>query len=125
MALDSDDIRDIVLGIWHEKYSNGETPAIAQTVAGYPIHTVNGVTLYAAPREVPCESGLYGPENRFLPEQETGIAYFFVDQDWNLVDNFEGDRKHCRCGKSGFDRFTEEFGRHFEGIEPKRLPSHI
>lgn len=119
-------VRDIVCDVWNEKYLAGETPAIAMTTLGYPIHSIGDVTLYASLADLPpasCE--FYGPDSCANPHMEPGIAWFFVDSNWNLVEGFETPHRQGRCRKASFEDFTLEYGRYFEGMEPRRLDLRI
>lgn len=118
-------IRDIVVGIWNEKQLAGVTPALAGTNPGYPIHTVGGVTLFASPCELPagaCET--YG-RDADRDVAATGIAYFFVDIRWKLVESFVASHRPGRPRKSTFEEFAREHGEHLKGIEPPRPDMRI
>lgn len=120
--LGAEAIRDIVIGIWNEKQLAGETPALAGTIPGYPIHTVGGVTLFASPCELPagpCET--YERDAFDWDVAAAGIAYFFVDSRWRLVESFVASHRPGRPRKSTFEEFAREHGEHLKGIEPPRL----
>lgn len=120
---DAEAVRAAVCDILNEKLASGASPAIARTTLGYPVHTVGDVTLFASLAELPASSGpdLYGPDDFGAFRSEEGIAYFFVDSDWNLVEGFDAPGRPGEPRKATFEEFAREHGRHFEGFATRRL----
>lgn len=119
MISDADSLQHLILGIWNEHaLEKGETRN--GQVAGYPIHTVNGVTLVAAPVEVPAD--FY---DETAQARQVGIAYCFVNEKRQVVDNFEGERNYCKGRMTSFDEFYAAHGAHFADFAPRHVDFSI